>query len=225
MAGTRPITASNSVLGPGDVRATTSASSVREVALAAMYKRKWFRSMQAPPSARMEKAEETIARTSVGPSRQQIPVALLAKEERCACRIRRRARLGSADGDKMRHCGYRGGGEEDRLGYRPAILACPPRASVTSAQEQAGAIWPASGPDCVCEMFTNHWNLARADRRIAQDRSIPQTRGHCVHGRKVALLPRLLMMKRQQDSTSRAVCPTRTGTSDRKSTACQPARA
>jgi hypothetical protein len=127
-----------------------------------------------------------ITRTSVGPSRQKIPVALLANEKRCARRIRGRARLGSAHGDKMRHCGYRGGREEDRLGHGPVILAHPPRTSVTRAQEEAGAIWPASGPDRVCKVFTNHWNLARADQRIAQDRSIPQTGGHCVHGRKVA---------------------------------------
>ena len=40
MGGTRPITASNSALGLDDVPAMMNASSVSEVALAAIYKRK-----------------------------------------------------------------------------------------------------------------------------------------------------------------------------------------
>jgi hypothetical protein len=40
MGGTRPISASNSALGLGDVPAITNARSVSEVALAAMYRRK-----------------------------------------------------------------------------------------------------------------------------------------------------------------------------------------
>jgi len=62
--GTRPNTASNSALGLGDGPATMNASSASEVALAAMYQRKWCGDMQAPPFARIEKARATIARVA-----------------------------------------------------------------------------------------------------------------------------------------------------------------
>jgi hypothetical protein len=54
--GTRLITASNNAFGLGDVAATMSASRVSDIALAAIYKRKWRGDMQAPPFARLEKA-------------------------------------------------------------------------------------------------------------------------------------------------------------------------
>jgi hypothetical protein len=47
IGGTRTITASNSALGRGDVPATMPDSSVSDVALAAMYKRRWRKDMQA----------------------------------------------------------------------------------------------------------------------------------------------------------------------------------
>jgi hypothetical protein len=77
--GTRPITASYSALGLGDVPATMNASSASDVTLAAMYQRKWCGDMQAPPFARIEKAQEAIAR---------IVSAAIAAEDpsRSACR-------------------------------------------------------------------------------------------------------------------------------------------
>ena len=62
-----------------DAPLLVNASSASDVRLAAMYQRKWCGDMQAPPLARIEKAQETIA-SSVGPSRQKIPVPLLANE-------------------------------------------------------------------------------------------------------------------------------------------------
>ena len=47
-----PISATNRALGRGDVPATTHDSRVSDVALAAMYKRKWREDMQVRPFAR-----------------------------------------------------------------------------------------------------------------------------------------------------------------------------
>ncbi len=63
-----------------------NASSASDVTLAAMYQRKWRGDMQAPPFARREKAQETIARI-VSRLRDQVPVALLADEQHCAGRM------------------------------------------------------------------------------------------------------------------------------------------
>lgn len=49
IGGTRTIMASNSALGRGDVPATMHDSSVSDVALAAMYKRRWREDMQCRP--------------------------------------------------------------------------------------------------------------------------------------------------------------------------------
>jgi hypothetical protein len=66
--GRRPITASNSVPGLGDVPPTMNASSANDVTLAAKYQCKWCGNMQAPPFARIEKAHRAQARRGAAAS-------------------------------------------------------------------------------------------------------------------------------------------------------------
>src|ERR1041384_4667981 len=100
--------------------------------------------MQAPPFGRMETHTDRSRASSVGPSRQKIPVALLANKECRGGSIRRRARLGPAHRDQMRHGRYRGGREKDRFGRGVVIFAQPSATSVTRAQEETGTLGPAS---------------------------------------------------------------------------------
>lgn len=147
--------------------------------------------------------------SSVGRPRKKIPVALLADKQRGAGPVRRRARLGSAYGDKVRHRRDCGGREKERLSDGAVIFAHLPTAGLTGAQEKTGTIRPASRPERICKVFTNHRKLRGGDQRVAQYGPVPQTGGHCRrsraamirrsrarksnpllvnHGRKVALL-------------------------------------
>jgi hypothetical protein len=121
---------------------------------------------------RAENLRQTMR--SMNSSRQEIPVALLADKECRARAVRRRARLCSAHGDKMRHRRDRSRREKDGLRYGTVIFARRGTSSVPPALEKAGAIRPASSAERICKVFTEHANLASAER-IAQYGSVPQT--------------------------------------------------
>ena len=108
-------------------------------------------------------------------TRQKIPIALLSDKKRRTGPVRWRTRLGSAHRDKVRHFRYRGGREKDGPGDGAVTSAHPSTATVTRAQEEAGAVWPTRSPDRICKVFTNHANVAGVDQRIAQQGSVPQS--------------------------------------------------
>jgi hypothetical protein len=185
-------------------------------------------------------------------ARQKIPVARRTDEERRARPVRRRAWLRPAYGDEVWHRRYRGGREEDSFSRFLVIGAHPSSWSVTSDEKEAGTIGPARCPERIRKLFTNNRDLSGRDQVIAQRGSVPQARGHSASrpkggfvGRSGLLFGRtaifrfLLLAGRlplgrlaviqyegsYPPGATLEASPTDTGTGDRKSTACQFARA
>ncbi len=154
-------------------------SSVSEVALAAIYKRKWREDMQVRPFTKTQKHNNDGDAASVVPTCQEIPVALLADKERRAPAVRGRARLSAAHRDEVWHRRYRGWREKDGLTRGAVIFARLIAASTAVAQEETGTIRPAGGAERIGEMFAKHRKLRGGDLRVAQYGSVPQTGAHC----------------------------------------------